>query len=54
MSTHNVCFGTKIRKIGIPLHTPFHYIKVGFKGVFIAHRCFPDDFVAGLQGALSE
>ena len=21
-STHNVCFGAKIRKIGIPLHTP--------------------------------
>ena len=22
MSTHNLCFGAKIRKIGIPLHTP--------------------------------
>ena len=21
-STHNLCFGAKIRKIGIPLHTP--------------------------------
>ena len=21
-STHNLCFGGKIRKIGIPLHTP--------------------------------
>ena len=21
-STHNICFGAKIRKIGIPLHTP--------------------------------
>ena len=21
-STHNVCFGAKIQKIGIPLHTP--------------------------------
>ena len=31
-STHNLCFGAKIRKIGIPLH----YIKVGFKG-YILH-----------------
>ena len=37
-STHNLCFGAKIRKIGIPLHTP----EVGFKGVFIARTCFPD------------
>ena len=22
MGTHNVCFGAKTRKIGIPLHTP--------------------------------
>ena len=29
-STHNLCFGAKIRKLGIPLHTPFCYIKVGF------------------------
>ena len=21
-STHNLCFGAKIRKLGIPLHTP--------------------------------
>ena len=21
-STHNLCFGAKIRKIGLPLHTP--------------------------------
>ena len=40
-STHNLCFGAKIRKIGIPLHTP-DCMKVGFKGVFIARTCFPD------------
>ena len=33
-STHNLCFGAKIRKIGIPLHTPV-LIKV-------ARTCFPD------------
>ena len=32
MSTHNLCFGTKIRKIGIPLHTPVMlYKKWGYK-----------------------
>ena len=33
-----------IRKTGIPLHTPvlLYIIKVGFKGVFIAWKCFPD------------
>ena len=42
MSTHNLCFGPKIRKIGIPWHTiVLLYIKVGFKGVFVAS--FPDD-----------
>ena len=25
----------KIRKIGIPLHTPVCYIKVGYKGVYM-------------------
>ena len=32
----------KIRKIGIPYIPQFNYIKVGFKGVFIARTCFPD------------
>ena len=41
-STHNLCFGAKIRKIGIPCIPQFYYIKVGFKGVFIARTCFPD------------
>ena len=40
-STHNSCFEPKIRKLGIPLHTQFYYMKVGFKGVFIARACFP-------------
>ena len=48
MSTHNVCFGSKVRKLGKPLQTPgfcccfFFYIKVGFTGVYIARTCFPD------------
>ena len=43
-STHNLCFGAKIRKIGIPLQTPvLLYIKVGFKGVNISRTCLPDD-----------
>ena len=42
-STHNLCFGAKIRKIDIPCIPQFFYIKVGFKGVFIARTCFPDD-----------
>ena len=28
-STHNLCFGAKIRKIGIPLHTPVLQYKSG-------------------------
>ena len=28
-STHNLCFGAKIRKIGIPLQTPFLLYKSG-------------------------
>ena len=45
-STHNLCFGAKIRKIGIPPHTPvFFYIKVGLRGytfhghVFLMKGC---------------
>ena len=29
-STHNLCFGVKIRKIGIHLQATVLYIKVGF------------------------
>ena len=33
MSTHNLCFGAKIRKNNVyPCKHQFHYIKVGFKG----------------------
>ena len=32
MSTHNLCFGAKIRKIGIPLHTPVLLDKSGVQG----------------------
>ena len=28
-STHNLCFGSKIRKIGLPLHTPVLLYKSG-------------------------
>ena len=28
-STHNLCFGAKIRKLGIPLHTPVSLYKSG-------------------------
>ena len=41
-STHNLCFGAKIRKIGIPYIPQFCYIKLGFKGVYISQACFPD------------
>ena len=43
MSTHNLCFGAKIRKIGIPLHTPVLLYKSGIQGVFITRTCFGDD-----------
>ena len=34
---HTQCFGAKVRKIGIPLHTPvfFFYTKVGVKGGYL-------------------
>ena len=31
-STHNLCFGAKIRKIGISLHTPVSLYKSGVQG----------------------
>ena len=37
-STHNLCCGSKIRKIGIPCRPQFLlYVKVGFKGVYTLH-----------------
>ena len=42
--TLDLCFGAKIRKIGIPPHTPvLLYINMGFKGVYITRTCFSDD-----------
>ena len=43
MSIHNLCFGSEIRKIIIPMHTQFFYIKVGLKGVYFSWTCFPND-----------
>ena len=42
MSTHTVCFGPKIRKFNIPCEPQCFYTKVGFKGVNISRKCFPD------------
>ena len=47
--THNLCFGSKIRKIGIPLHTPVLHIKVGFRGVYITRTCFRDEYFANFK-----
>ena len=41
-STHNLSFGTKIRRIGIPYKPQFCYIKVGYEGVNFLWTCFPD------------
>ena len=38
-STHNVCFGSIIRKLGIPLQTPVFLYK---SGVYVSWTCFPD------------
>ena len=45
MSTHNLCFGAKIRKIGIPLYTPVLLYKSGYKGVYITRTCFRDAYI---------
>ena len=42
-STHNLCFGAKIRKNVYPCKPQFYYIKVGCKGVFITRTCFRDE-----------
>ena len=41
-SNHNLCFGSKIRKIGILLISQFYYIKLGFKWVYITRTRFLD------------
>ena len=40
--TYNLCFGAKIRKIGIPCIPQFCYIKVGYKWVYITRKFYPD------------
>ena len=45
MSTDNLCFGAKIRKIGKSLHTSV-FKKLGFKGVFIAWTCWLPCFLS--------
>ena len=42
MSTHNLCFGAKIRKNVYPCKLQVYYIKVGCKGVFITQTCLHD------------
>ena len=37
-------FWSKNKKIGMPCIPQFYYINVGFKGVFIARTCFPDEY----------
>ena len=46
MSTHNVCFGLKIRKLGIPLQTPVFLYKSGVCGVYISRTDFPNVIAA--------
>ena len=44
-STHNLCFGSKIRKWVFPRIPQFYCINVGYKGVHISRTCFPDAFL---------
>ena len=40
---HDLCFGAKIRKIGIPLHTPVLLYKIGVQeGMHYMEKCFSD------------
>ena len=48
-STHNLCFGAKIRKKVYPCKPQFYYIKVGCKGVFVTRTCFRDECDAKLK-----
>ena len=45
MSTNNLCFRAKIRKIVYPYIPQFYNIKVGCKGVFVTRTCFRDEFL---------
>ena len=37
ISTQNLCFGAKLRKIGIPLHTPVFLYKSGVQWGYTLH-----------------
>ena len=50
-STHNLCFGAKIRKKVYPCKPQFYYIKVGCKGVFITRTCFHDAYTGAVTVA---
>ena len=41
MSTHNLCFGAKIRKIGIPLQILVFLYKSRIQGEYFSWTCFP-------------
>ena len=43
MSTQDLCFGTKLGKIGVPCKHCFCDIKVGYEGVLFSWTGFPDD-----------
>ena len=45
MSAHNLCFGSKIRKIGIPLHNPVFLYKKGVQGGILFTDMFFSDEV---------
>ena len=45
MRTHNLCFGSKIRKICIPFKPQFYNINVGYTGIYITQTCLHDEFV---------
>ena len=51
-TTHNLCFGSKIRKIGIPLHNRVLLYKSGFKGVYIAQTYFPDEQIQIISNSI--
>ena len=53
-STHNLCFGAKIRKIGIPLHTPVLLYKSGVQGaIHYTDMFFPSEKnMSGKHGKL--
>ena len=42
-------FGSKIRKIGIPLQTRVFLYKSGFTGVYISRTCFHDDVLKNVS-----